>query len=237
LLALIPVAAIVWLTVSRGAMVALASVLVVAMVYAAWRRQWAGAGRLAGAVAVSVGLAFGLLYLGTHYVAQKKSTQTTDAISNFSQQTVNISNGESAEGRTVTRELANKAFEAHPVLGLGPGGFGAYAAAQMPARFGSGTAIVNNETFELLAETGLLGFLSLLAFVGWLFWLAVRAVKSSRLDYVGTYGPMLALVGIALQYQTFSTLYITHVWVTIGLLAGLTMSLQSAHPRNKRTRT
>jgi O-antigen ligase len=224
-LALVPIATVVWLTVSRGAMVALAVMIAVGLGVTAVRRRWANAVPLLGATLVSVGLAYGLLYLGTHVLTQPQTDQAAHAIENFSKQTTNISNGESSEGRAVTRRLAFKAFLAHPVAGIGPGNFGGYAAREMPDRFSGTRAIVNNEPLEILAETGILGLGTLLAFVGTLLWRMVRAAKSRPAELALGYGLALALVGIALQYQTFSTLYITHIWVAIGLLAGLALTV------------
>ncbi len=220
-LALVPIMAIVWLTVSRGAIIALAGIILIGLGAAAWHKRFRPAGLLLGGTAVSVALAFGLLYLGTHYFTTKPTPQTTQAIANFSKQTTNVSNGESSEGRAVSRELALKAFMSHPILGVGPGNFGSYASREMPERFSGNTGIVNNEPLEILAETGLLGGISFAAFMITLMWLALRSKLSDNWSSIWRYGLLAALVGIAVQYQTFSTLYITHIWVAIGLLAGL----------------
>ncbi|HSX02862.1 MAG TPA: O-antigen ligase family protein [Candidatus Saccharimonadia bacterium] len=227
---LIPIFAVVWLTVSRGAIVALVVMLTITIVVTWWRKYWLQSGLIVTAAVISVGLAYGLLYLGSHYVTQKPNQQTTQAITNFSKQTTNISNGESSEGRTVTRDLALQAFRSHPVLGIGPGNFGSYASLHMPDRFSGDTGIVNNEPLEILAETGALGIFAFGVFVVSLLIGALR-IKLDGLDSVWRYGLVLALVGIAIQYQTFSTLYITHIWVAIGLLAGLVFLSQSTKQR------
>jgi O-antigen ligase len=222
---LTPVAMIVWLTVSRGAMVALALALLVGIGAAALKRRWKPAGLLFGSAVVSMVLAYGLLYVGTHYVVRKQNAETKQAVKNFQTQQTNISNGESSEGRTITRDLAIKAFESHVLLGIGPGAFGAYAAKEMPDRFSGDTAIVNNEPLEILAETGILGALALGAFLVYLVRGVVKAPKPDRPVTVLAYGLLLALGAITLQYQLFSTLYITHIWVVIGLLGGI-MAIQ-----------
>jgi hypothetical protein len=214
-------AMIVWLTVSRGAMVALAVALLAGVGAAAYKQRWKAAGLLVASAVMSMVLAYGLLYVGTHFVVRMQNAQTKSAVKNFQTQQVNISNGESSEGRTITRNLAIKAFESHPVLGIGPGAFGAYAAKEMPDRFGGDKSIVNNEPLELLAETGLAGLLTLGAFLIYLLLGVVRAPKPDRAVTVLAYGLLLAAGAIALQYQLFSTLYITHVWVVIGLLGGI----------------
>lgn len=225
--AFVPIATVVWLTVSRGAMVALGILGALAAVVGLWRRRWANVGRLAAAMVVSMGLAVGIIYLGSQYVVQLKTAKTNQALQNFSKQSTNISTGESSTGRARTRNLALKAFATHPVLGIGPGNFGAYAAREMPRHFSGTSAIVNNEPLELLAETGLVGLASLVVFVAGLLWAAVRMVKTKLIEYVMAYGLVLFVSGTALQYQTFSTLYITHIWVAVGLLAGFVMGAVS----------
>ena len=219
--ALIPLLTVVWLTVSRGAMVALAVCLTIGLGAALARKRLRQAGSLVGVILVSIGLAYGLLYLGTHFVIRSKTSQSSHAIANYTKQTTNVSQGDSAEGRAMTRKLAVQAFAEQPVLGIGPGNFGSYAARKQPERFGEGGAIVNNEPLELLAETGVLGTLCLVVFVVALTRASIRLAKDGAMDYVWIYGLLLALLGILLQYQTFSTLYIMHIWVAIGLLTGL----------------
>jgi O-antigen ligase len=223
----VPVFAVIWLTVSRGAMVALMAIILIAVGYSIWKRQWKSLSTLAVSTVVSGLLAIGLLYLGTHYVVKVQTQQSAQAIQSFSKQTTNISNGESAEGRTITRNLAIDAFKSDPILGVGPGNFGTYASRHMPSRFDDPNVIVNNEPLEVLAETGLLGLGSLVVFFVLLLTSALRLLKSSLASEQQLWlaGLAAALFAIALQYQTFSTLYITHIWVAVGLLAGLTYSL------------
>jgi O-antigen ligase len=224
--AVVPVATVVWLTVSRGAIVALIFILLAGGALTLWRRQYRTAGLLAMAVVASAILAYGLLYLGTNYVAQKKTEQTKEALENFKHQTTNVNNGESSTGRALTRSLALQAWHEHPVFGIGPGGFGAYASAARPDKFSGTDGIVNNEPLEVLAETGLIGLVTLLGFFVSVAWIAWRAVKRTPLDQVAIVGPALALVATAAQYMTFSTLYITHVWVTAGLLIGAALTAE-----------
>lgn len=219
---LLVVATVVWLTVSRGAMVALAMMLLAGLVLALVYSKIRSAGRLVSITLVSIGLAYGLLYLGTNVVVRSPTPGTAKALHNFSKQSTNITNGESSEGRAVTRVLAIQAFQSHPFLGIGPGNFGVFAQQAMPERFSVPTAIVNNEPLELLAETGAVGFVALAGFLITLVTSSLRNLQpKDSSSAVMTLGLVLALGGIAAQYLTFSTLYITHVWVAIGLLAGI----------------
>lgn len=230
--AMIAIFTVIWLAVSRGAIVALIASILAGAIFMIINQRWKQLGFLVISTAISVGLAFALLYLGTHFVAQKKTVQTKSAISNFSKQTTNVSNGESSEGRTVTRNLAFDAFKKHPLIGIGPGNFGTYASKNMPDRFTSNDAIVNNEPLELLAETGAIGLLSLISFLMLLLWKSMKLHSKNDMAKIWRYGIILALAAIALQYQTFSTLYITHVWVIIGLLAGFVTFEEIKQPKN-----
>lgn len=80
---------------------------------------------------------------------------------------------------------------------------------------GSGL-IVNNETLELLSETGVIGLAAFLLFLIVLF----RENTDHHADDAEPIRTacIAALLGMLAQYQTFSTLYIMHVWFTIGLL-------------------
>lgn len=128
--------------------------------------------------------------------------------------------GASYNERIETFEQAVAAFRSSPLIGVGPGNFGPWVAQHPLLEPEGGWRIVNNETLELLAETGILGFLGM-GFA--LFMLLLRSVKAFRASHdqetrailLGLFG---AAAGVFVQYQTFSTLYIMHVWVMIGLL-------------------
>jgi putative inorganic carbon (HCO3(-)) transporter len=121
--------------------------------------------------------------------------------------------------RMSTFEVAQQAWRDQPWFGVGPGGYGPYAAANANVEPKEGWQIVNNEFLELLAETGVFG---LLAFLAILLILVVRSIKAIaraqdpwlRAIMVGLLATILAIVT---QYQTFSVLYIMHIWFTFGL--------------------
>jgi cytochrome c oxidase subunit IV len=74
----------------------------------------------------------------------------------------------------------------------------------------------------LAAEAGIIGFALFIVFAGWT-WLLVATsyltdkFKNQQLSY---WAPAILVycIALAIQYQTFSTLYVMHVWVVIGLL-------------------
>lgn len=229
LVILVPLMMIVVMTVSRGAIAAMLGMIVLALTVALARGGWRQAGLLAGSTALSFALATGLIAFGTQY-APKPNEKTEQAVQNFSKQTTNISVGESAEGRAFSRELAYRLWLDHPVLGVGIGNFGTHAAFHAPERFKDERGIVNNEPLEILAETGLLGFVTLGLFLLALIWQAFRRLLSTENTALAVLilGLLLALLGTLAQYMTFSTLYITHVWVMIGLLAGAALHKRPA---------
>jgi O-antigen ligase len=116
-------------------------------------------------------------------------------------------------------------------LGIGIGNFGPNVAGYPPSAPEEGWLIVNNEPLEILAETGILGFLSIILFLGCLFFRGLYAAFKSKDLYLKIWliGLLAVLLAFAVQYQTFSTLYITHIWVAIGLLA----ATQNIFQKNK----
>ncbi len=132
--------------------------------------------------------------------------------------------------RNETYDEAVDLFWQHPVTGIGIGNFGPAVAKyshEMPA---GGWLIVNNEPLELLVETGILGFSAILGLIIIVIWQAIRALRQTRfigdekdrkLLYAILAGLLAAFIGIIVQYQTFSTLYVLHVWFVIGMIVTL----------------
>jgi len=120
--------------------------------------------------------------------------------------------------RLETYRDAWDAFLASPWLGFGPGNFGPYNTLYLTDTPEGGWGIVNNEYLELLAETGLFGFIALaVAVILWLFrsFNALRHEQDLylRILLIGMIGSM---IGLLVQYISFSTLYIMHLWFFIG---------------------
>lgn len=199
------------LAASRGGYIGLiATLVVVAWLYrhkvAAVRRFLAlGAGGLiVGFLAIQA--------LGLFNVTTPLSLSGT-----FLQHVTTVTSGAAFEERYETYERAIRAFESSPWIGIGVGGYGPFSARYAQTEPDVGWAIVNNEPLELLAETGVLGFLAITAFLVYVLYLGLKKRSAESLDAIRI-GAWAALIGIIVQYQTFSTLYIMHVWFTIGLL-------------------
>lgn len=212
------------LTVSRGGYLALAATIITVCLLALpslFRLRMLlplGIGALVVGIAVLQFLNFGDV--------SKKNLNT------FNEHVRNVFSGASFAERADTIGRAEDLFLQSPLIGVGPGQFGPSVAAVPQQKPESGWLIVNNETFELLAETGIFGFLSILFA---LFILLMRSVKALAVSsthpqlatlHIGLLG---ALVGIVVQYQTFSVLYIMQIWFCIGLLLVAQNILLSQH--------
>lgn len=160
-------------------------------------------------------IAFTSVYYFLKLAGREKALET------FLTQATNVAQGPAVEERTSTYEEAWNLFKEHPWLGIGVGNFGpAHARHSQIIPEEIGWPIVNNEFLEILAETGIFGFLSFLAFIIILIIYSTRAIRSVKDGYLKAIltGLLIAFCGILVQYQTFSTLYILHIWFLIGLM-------------------
>jgi len=116
--------------------------------------------------------------------------------------------------------VAWDAFSSSPVIGIGVGGFGAYFSGYPTSAPDYGWPIVNNQYLEVLAETGILGLCSFLLFLLSIFYYSLLAFRKAedKLLRAVLLATNFALLGVLIQYMTFSTLYIMHIWLLIGLI-------------------
>lgn len=130
---------------------------------------------------------------------------------------------ESVQGRLSSFDIAYHAFKKHPVFGIGIGNYGAYFKNYPVVAPPTGWDIVNNEFIEILAETGLVGAVSYGLILLVLLWRSVMALKIKTDPFLraSLIGLSTAFVGVMVQYNFFSTLYIIHIWVLIGLLVAV----------------
>lgn len=127
---------------------------------------------------------------------------------------------ESIQGRLSAYSTAYNIFKWHEVFGIGLGNYGPYVANYPSNTPKSGWQIVNNEFIEILAETGLVGTITyglILLVIAWRSIMAIRLAKDQFLKAT-MFGLFAAFIGVMVQYNFFSTLYIIHIWVLIGLL-------------------
>ncbi len=224
----------VFLTSSRGGWLGL-GVTILALL-------WMERGRLkdwrplASAFAVGIaGVALGVVLLGRFF-----SPSLTSVPEAFFRHVTTVTDGAAFDDRAQTISAAFAAWKRHPWIGVGYGGFGPHISAFPFTPPDAGWPIANNETLELLAETGIIGLVAFIIFLATLFLESGRRRRylrsnplvaeqvSPKADTEAIHiACIAALLGMLAQYQTFSTLYIMHVWFTIGLLLA---SLKPARP-------
>lgn len=148
----------------------------------------------------------------------------------FTQQLTNTGLEGGGDERAKSRAQALKVLSDNKsayILGIGPGQFGPYVANNQPGSYG--WTIVNNLTLELLVETGIVGLGLIVLFFAGTFYEGFRFIGRKKVNLL-TSSMALALLAYfasqALQFQTFSTLYIMQVWVTTGLLLGIIFTAQ-----------
>jgi O-antigen ligase len=136
---------------------------------------------------------------------------------------VNAFYGAAYSERVETLQIAMRGFSDHPWIGVGVGGFGPYASVHPYVEPGDGWNIVNNEPVELLSEVGILGLLSFTIMFVVVLMRSIKVIKIAKDAYLKTLmiGLLAVFVGIFTQYQTFSTLYIMHVWFVIGMMVAV----------------
>lgn len=209
---------------SRGAWLG-AGAGVAAIIFFAPRRRWVGAGLVLGGGALFLTLAgFGLL-----------PGSVVARLSDFAQDLTGI---EDVRGQEISNEryavlerlahwqAAVGMMNDHPLLGVG---FGNYEVAYpryalMNWKYPLGHA--HNYYLNLLAETGVVGFLSYV--IGWLAlsFLTIRAISQrSGLDRGVLIGLMGVWVALAV-HSLFDKLYVNNLFLHIGTMFGLIISLR-----------
>lgn len=210
----------VFLTSSRGGWLGL-GVTALALLWLERRhlKEWKP---LASALTVGIAaVALGVLLLSRFF-----SPTLTSVPETFFRHVTTVTDGAAFDDRAKTIADAFDAWKRHPWIGVGFGGYGPHVAAFVFEAPDAGWPIANNETLELLAETGMIGFAAFVIFLFILFKEARRSrippeyplVRREDAAEAVRSACLAALIGMLAQYQTFSTLYIMHVWFTIGLL-------------------
>lgn len=204
------------LTASRGGYLGAAAVAVVL----AWRHRGrlTALKRFIGAAALGTVIALaGVALIGRFAVTTREPLSDT-----FLRHVTTVTDGAAYVERMATGAQAVDAFLRHPLIGVGIGGYGPHLARFPHVQPETGWAIVNNEPLELLAETGVIGLAAFVAFIVGVLSGALRPLPP-RLAELSPMreGLLAALAGILVHYQTFSTLYVMHVWFAIGLLIAI----------------
>ncbi len=200
------------LTASRGAYIAFAVGLAIYFVYLS---------RKSAALIIWLAASLIIIVLALNLFS---NNQTQTAMDRFINHVTTLFEGSSFEERKTTINAALAFFTEHPYIGYGLGSFGILFNEASSTESKNGLAIVNNEPAELLVETGMLGFIMIMFFFYALFRRAVNILyKQNNNIFLKNIllGASLALISILIQYQTFSTLYIMHVWFLIALIISI----------------
>jgi len=200
------------LTVSRGGYLALAAVLVVIAAFSL-------RSLLRPSTIISLLVAIILVWVAAVRFLGIGDTFSLN-LETFTQHVTNVFFGPSFTERVETIEQARQAWQEHPWIGIGPGSFGPYASVHPFVEPKSGWKIVNNEFIELSAETGTLGLMAIISLFVILILRTVKAIRRSSDPWLKALllAGLATTIGIVVQYQTFSILYIIHIWFIIGLL-------------------
>ncbi len=214
------------LTLSRGGVGALLVIGLLWTILLIRNHSFRRIGMILVVGALSIAITFSSLF--TLVPALRHKASAKPALATYTDQVTNYEITNQNVDRAYTRRLAFAAFRSHPLLGVGPGNFGRYIHAHNLNY--PDTQIANNELAELLAETGLIGTFIVLIFV---FTIVKQALLVLRLRSLTNplvnmgWGLLFCLLGTLVQYYSFSTLYVVPIWLTVGLLIGVTTYLQS----------
>jgi O-antigen ligase len=205
------------LTLARGAFLGLAAgLIIIGLRY--WRQIFKPKVIITGLVVVLIAItAAGWLLI-------KSANGNEDPLESFAHQLGVTGKDVSSQQRVGTVEAAAGLVKDYPLTGVGVGNFGHYY--QDPSSTVSDNQVpqtVHNQPFETLVETGIIG-LATLALVG--FVLLKRTIEAWR-KVRGAFltaalvGSAAAVLAIFVQAQTFSAIYLMHVWFAIGLLVAV----------------
>jgi O-antigen ligase len=215
----------IWLTASRGAVIALLVLTVFAFVFAGrWR--------------VHVTVAVVLLGLATYtYYAAIASPETTQRLTESTQGETQIQ-----EGRTTLWQVAWRAYEAHPVEGIGAGNFPVSSKHFLLAPgllgrtddiIGGESQVVHNSWLEVATETGTVGFVLFATVIGFSLACMLRGARAfgragdRRMQGVAIC-MAIALVGLLAGLTFISDQYNKGLWLLLGLGPAVLAMAQAA---------
>jgi O-antigen ligase len=148
-----------------------------------------------------------------------------EAIGRFINQATlgDFSAGESVQKRLIDYQKAYEYFQEKPYLGIGPGNYGARYLDYPSHDTVDHWEVVNNQYLEILAEWGIIGFILYITMLIWFFTRSLFIYKKTQDPYLKAllFGSTAAMLAILVQYNFFSTIYIMHIWVYIGLVIAI----------------
>jgi O-antigen ligase len=172
---------------------------------------------------VIIVVCFTLLTIGGVYFALLRSEPR--AIDEFISHLMveDRNDGESVVLRLSTSAEAVGIFSQNLLLGVGPGNFGPEREDYPKEPPEGGWPIVNNEYLEIAAEQGVVGIFGFLLLIVVIISRLIFVYRCSIDPIISdiSIALLFAFVAVLIQYATFSTLYITHIWYLIGLIGAV----------------
>lgn len=202
------------LTVSRGGYLGLVGTFLVIGILL-FRRVFTWKNVLIGVAIVAI-VGYGVVFA----LSKGEARAVGEFLGHVTLQDLVQGQGESVEGRLKTFRHALNAWRESPIFGQGIGNYGPWNLHYPNATPPKGWDIVNNEYIEIMAETGLVGLIAYSLLLIVLIFRTFSAYKYVHDPFLRAVlvGLLAALIGILIQYNFMSTLYIIHIWVAIGLL-------------------
>jgi len=200
------------LTVSRGAYIALIFGLIL-LFFVYFRRVFNWKNILIFAVAVLV-VGYGVIFA----LSKGEFRATNEFVGHVLLKDFNA--GESIQGRFQGFRSALAMANKNPFLGIGLGNFGPNVSGKPYVDPPGGWPIVNNQYIETLTETGLFGLITFVIFIVALIWRSFLAWREAKDPFLKAtmIGLLASFIGVLVQYNSFSTLYIIHIWILIGIM-------------------
>lgn len=200
------------LAVSRGAYIALIFALIL-LFFVYFRRVFNWKNILIFVVAAVV-IGYGVIFA----LSKGEFRATNEFVGHVLLKDINA--GESIQGRLQGFRSSLAMVSKSPVFGIGLGNYGPEVSGRPYVSPPGGWPIVNNQYIETLTETGIVGITTFLLFLLMLIWRSIKAYRKAQDPFLKAtmIGLSAAFLGILVQYNSFSTLYIIHIWVLIGLM-------------------
>ncbi len=155
---------------------------------------------------------------------------------NLSQQLTSINTNTSVQTRLDSWRAGKDIYIAHPVVGIGPGNLQTILVKQLSVdgNIYTGNSLSRSVYIQILAEQGIIGASLLVVFAIILVWLVVRAWPRVQTKEEENWLLALALMGImfAIQWQSLGNLAVTHTWIMIGVLVGITGTAKIGYLEN-----
>lgn len=225
-----------FLTVSRGGILAIiiAAIFTTGIMVFLKQTSVKNVLKMVAAIVIGFVLAFGLITFINKPPSNLLFTKGKTGGQAFTSQLQNAGLEGGGDERAEARDNALMILKENKiawVIGIGPGQYGPYMQHNQPAAYG--WTIVNNLTLELLVETGLvgLGLIVIYFILVCVKLLQLLRTKIQPIETVFVLGLVTFFIAEAVQYQTFSTLYLMQIWVAAGLAMGYLMIKKSKAKR------